>query len=470
MVLQNVKDFVQEWRYQVFYLSFYAGYLPLILYLPVYLRHVGLTSVQVGIINGIRPILQSLVTPLLILVGEKLRSNKLLFVVSCVIAIGKVLIMFLLIRPQRQLCTITTLSYMNKSEIVVVSNVDKLVHVSLLVNNDEQGIQNAINNRIIEKDNRPMKPIMNLGKFLSENSSASDVRRNSTRQPREYSGRQPTVVSNMAVSPAQQSSQDKDWVKFDILYNSSELNRIFIALIFLTCFADPFVAAIYTLVDYSCAANTNMEKRYKEVRFWETIGWGTMTPIIGLVIYELRNEMCGTPVETFHYMFYFFIAFTIIALVIGLNIDFMQKVPDIISKKIHSSHSNLQYGMFSIISAFAGFGHGFLLTFVNWFIDTLGGSSVIMGIATATKAITDITLYFMLGEVLQKVGYVTIISVSLFGHIAVFIIYFAIKNAWMVILAEALYGIVYSSLMSTAASFLVSVAPAGSSTRMQGMF
>jgi hypothetical protein len=471
---QKVKNFMEEWRYQFFYFTFYAGYMPLLLYLPVYLKHVGLTSVQVGILNGIRPILQSLVTPLLIILGEKLRSNKLLFVASCFIAIAKVLIMFLLIKPQQQVCVI---KFVNKSN-VVVWRVDKLVRVSLLVGDNLPEEQNILTKRVVERDfNKTINSIPTFsGEFVSDKhpGSISEIRKNITKTGKDFKrtlirGYQPTDVSGMTANPRKRNEIKDTRVKFTIVYNQSELNRVFTALVFLTLFADPFVAAIYTLVDYSCVASTDIRRGYREVRLWETIGWGAMTPIVGLVVFVLSNEMCGMMVEAFHYMFFFFIAFTIIALSIGIQIDFTQKIPEVISKKVHSAHSNLQYGMFSIISAFAGFGHGFLLTFVNWFIDTLGGTTVIMGVATTTKAIIDIILYFTLGRLIEKLGYVATLSIGLLGHLVVFVIYYGITNAWLVILAEAIYGIVYGSLMSTAASFLVKVAPAGSSARMQGM-
>lgn len=477
MAWNKVKDFVQEWRYQLFYFTFYAGYMPLLLYLPVYLKHVGLTSVQIGILNGLRPILQSLATPLLVIVSEKFRSNKLLFVLSCFIAVGKILIMFLLMRPQRQLCTI---DYVNNSN-VAVWEVSRLVHVSLMVDDGSRGEQNIVNRRamITGKDfdtkNKLIPKFPTVRKFVSEENYPeyrTEMRKNLTKTGRdlkEVRGLQSTQSSDVNANLKGRNEQESIRTKFKIIYNENELYRIFTALIFLTLVADPFIAAIFTLVDYSCVANTEAERGYREVRLWETIGWGTMTPITGFIMYELSNRMCGILVETFHYMFFFFIAFTTLALIIGIQIDFTRRLPELISTKIRSGHSNLQYCIFSIISAFTGFGHGFLFTFINWFIDTLGGTTVIMGTATAMKAIVDIILYFSLGRLVEKVGYVATGSIGLVGHLLVFVIYYWVANAWLVILVETMYAVVYGSLMSTAASFLVNVAPAGSSTRLQGM-
>lgn len=471
MKWNKVKNFVQEWRYQLFYFSFYAGYMPLLLYLPVYLKHVGLTSVQIGILNGLRPILQSLATPLLVIVGEKLRSNKLLFVLSCFIAIGKILVMFLLIKPQRQICMI---DYVNDSN-VAVWEVDKLVDVSLLVDDGLSGEQNILNRRVAGKDfDTTNKSIQTIRKFASEEhpEEQSEMRKKLTKDLKEVltRGLQPTEDSDMNANLKKRNGLENIRAKFKLIFNESQLYRIFVALVFLTLFADPFIAAIFTLVDYSCVADTDADPGYREVRLWETIGWGTMTPITGLIMYELSNRMCGIIVETFHYMFFFFIAFTILALIIGIQIDFTRRLPDVVSSKVRSGHSNLQYCIFSIISAFTGFGHGFLFTFVNWFIDTLGGTTVIMGIATTMKAIVDIILYFALGRLVEKLGYVVSVGIGLLGHLVVFVIYYWVANAWLVILMETIYAVVYGSLMSTAASFLVNVAPAGSSTRLQGMF
>ena len=472
----KVKKIFEEWRYQSFYFTFYAGYMPLLLYLPVYLKHIGLNSIHVGILNGIRPILQSLVTPLLIALAEKFRMKKVLFVVSCVVAIAKVLVMFLLIKPEEQLCSI---NYVNKSN-GIVWQVDEIVQVSLLESDNLPKQEHILNRRITKRDlNETVRSITTYMELGSDENSDSineigkKLTNNGTKFKRTLiQGYPPSEVSNRAVSPRNKNKIEDNHkrIEFRIIYNKGVLNRVFAALAFLTLFADPFIAGIFALVDYSCAANSAMHRGYKEVRVWETIGWGTMTPILGLVIYELGRVMCGYIVETFHYMFFSFIAFTTIALAIGTQVDFTQKTPEIISKKVHSPHSNLQYGMFSIISAFAGFSHGFLFTFVNWFIDSLGGTTVIMGIATTTKSIVDIIMYLSLGVLIEKLGHVAIITIGLVGHSLVFVAYFGITNAWFVILAEALYAVMYGSLMSTAASFLVKTAPAGSSTRLQAIF
>ncbi|XP_028393479.1 uncharacterized protein LOC114517845 [Dendronephthya gigantea] len=465
-VVTSVKNFINRWRYQLFYFTFYAGYMPLLVYIPVYLRHVGLSSVHVGIINCVRPILQSLITPLLIIVGEKFRSNRLLFVVSCLIAIGKVLIMFLLIRPQRQLCNI---QYVNRSG-VTTKQINILVQVSL-----EQ--KNILNKRVVERDlNITTIPTRNdielkknahvneIKEQLSEKLPKSVTMPDAEHEQREFHN----VETTSRVRARYKMKDTRTRLTFRIIYNQDEINRIFVALLFLSLVADPFIAAIYTLVDYSCAGNT--ERGCKEVRVWETLGWGTMTPIIGLVIFELKTEMCGVVVERYHFVFFFFIAFILIVLLIGIQLDFTQNIPEIISTKVQSSHSNLQYGIFSLVAAFAGFGHGFLLIFVNWFIDTLHGNTAIMGIATASKSIVDLILYLTLGTLIERLGYVFIVSLGLVGHFVVFVTYYGITNPWLVILTEVIYGVVYGSVMTTAASFFVNVSPAGSSARMQAIF
>ena len=472
---QKVKNIFEEWQYQLFYFTFYAGHMPLLLYLPVYLKHIGLNSIQVGVLNGIRPILQSLITPLLVVLAEKFRAKKLLFVVSCFIAITKVLVMFLLIRPQKQLCVT---NYVNKSNNIVWQ-VDELVEVAFLESDNLPKDEHVLNRRITKRGvNKTLKSLTTYNEVGSDQSphSSNGIRENFTKNgtisKRTFiRADRPSEANNIKASPIniKNIKYDHERLEFRIIYNQEVLNRVFTALVFLTLFADPFVASIYTLVDYSCAANTVTGRGYKEVRLWETIGWGTMTPVLGLVIYELGSKMCGYIVETFHHMFFFFIAFTTIALLIGVQIDLTQKMPEIISKKVHSAHSNLQYGMFSIISAFAGFSHGFLFTFVNWFIDSLGGTTIIMGIATTTKSIVDIILYLTLAALIEKLGHVATILIGLLGHSLVFVVYFGITNAWFVILVEALYAVMYGSLMSTAASFLVKAAPAGSSARLQGL-
>jgi hypothetical protein len=122
------------------------------------------------------------------------------------------------------------------------------------------------------------------------------------------------------------------------------------------------------------------------------------------------------------------------------------------------------------VFAYAGFCNGFLFTFVNWFIDSIGGSAAIMGVATGCKCIIDVVLFFLLRKIIDYVGHVPTISLGLVGHIAVFFIFSRTTSPWVVILIEIMHATFYGFLVSTCAYILDQSVPAGSDLRLQGMY
>lgn len=470
-----------ELPYQLFYFAFYAGYMPLLLYLPVYFKYLGLGPVYVGLLNGIRPILQSIGTPLLVMLGEKFRSRKLLFVISCIVMISKVLVIFLLLRPKNQLCTV---KYINESSHIIKEKSyfveHKLSKRSLVTDNwsapwNWKNAKNDTSHPFTAKKNLYGTKMNwryedggessitsgNATTFVEKTKKENQTGLNETINPTTDNMSRPTRPK-----PTKKTNNIK--IEYHVVDDDNEVYRIYVGLLIMVFLGDWFDATVFTLVDHSCAA-TMATGRYGKIRLWGNVGWGVMTPVIGIVIYHFDYEICGKMVGSFHYVFFFFLGFSYIALLVGSHLDFTREPTDSLTQKVHSAHWNFQYGMFLFASAYSGFCNGFFFTFVNWFIDSLGGNALIMGIATGCKCIVDVVLFYLLTRIIDYFGHLPIMSIGFAGHIAVFLIYFVIKNAWLVIIAEIIHAVAYGLMTSTCVSFLINTAPAGSSPRMQAI-
>lgn len=462
-----------ELPYKIFYFMFYAGYMPLLLYLPVYFKYIGLNAVHVGLLNGIRPILQSTATPLLVMLGERFSSRKLLFIISCLVMIARVLIIFLFLRPRHQVCTV---KYINESDYTVreMSHFieHKLTKRSLVTEDWSWNWKDATNETINYAG--PKERLYRAGRNLKSPPIASNGTAFVQKPSEGLNQTHPNGMTNVSSSNVSGSTMtpltertNNIRVEYHVVNDQDEVYRIFIALLILAILGDWFDATIFTLVDHSCVANLESES-YGFVRLWGNVGWGLITPTIGFIMYHFHDEMCGKSVGSFHYLFFFFIGFAYVALLVGSHLDFSTIPTDNIARTIRSTLSNFQYGMFLFASSFSGFCNGFFLTFVNWFIDSLGGSALIMGIATGCKCYVDAVLFFLLAKIIDYFGHQATMNIGFLGHIAVFLIYFAIKEAWLVVIAETIHAIVYALMTSTCVSFLIYAAPAGSSPRMQG--
>ncbi len=450
--------------YNAFYFSFYAGYAPFVMFRPVYFKYIGLSPAFVGLLCGLRFILQSAGTPLLILIAEKLRSRKLMFVVSYIVLMAKLLIIFIVLRPQHQVCVIKHIGKQTTQNSFLIHHV--LFKRNLKENWNETaedaqilwGVSFVENRTLFNTTDRPATTTFLNATLASVIPSKIPYKNNSNIINPENSEKS---RNSFKIIP-------KPGVIERIIYNNKEeLFRIFMCLLVLVLLSDLFDAAMFTLVEESCSASTDAD-HYAQAQTCGTIGWGIIVPNIGIVIYYFNQEICGMYIGSFHYVFYFAFGFLTVALLCGLCLDFPANTNDVLARKVQGPSSSFQYGMFTFASAYSGFCNGFLLTFTYWFIDSLGGSAVVMGLTTGCKAVVSIIVGVVLTRMIEYIGHQIIVHVGLVCHIVVFVVFFFIKWPLLVLVAEVLNSTVHITTTRTCNLFLSTKAPTGSSPKMQG--
>lgn len=476
MVSERLRRILRCVHYQAFYFIYYGGYIPFLLYFPIYLKHIGLTATQVGIISGVRPMMQSIATPLLTLVSDRLKSRKLLFVVSCLIAITKLICLFLLLIPSHQRCVITTVEYTNStptatkhSSYFINHKLSKreVMHRWLSQERDQGDTRPYEENDLLSHNKGQISVYNHENGIQTENRSMNATNWRGS----EMQGRNNTIFNPNITKPAYTSTTIKknySETQYHIINDKNEVLHLFYSLLIVVLIFDMFDAAAFTLVDHSCIDHN--EQDYGFARLWGTLGWGFMAPAIAVVLHHAPHELCGQMVDTYHYVFIFAILFFNISLLVGSHIDLYANFDDVKMRKVHGTRSNFHYGMFLIVFAYAGFCNGFLFTFVNWFIESIGGNAGIMGIATGCKCVADVVLYFGLRKIIDRLGHVPVVSLGLVGHIGLFFIFSRTTNPWMVIPIEFFHALCFGFLVSTCSYFLDQSVPAGSNVRLQGMF
>ena len=429
-------SFKEHLPYRVFYLIFYAGYMPVLLFLPIYLKYNGLTTVQVGLITGLRPLLQAIGAPILIKLCSKFHARKLLFVVSGILMIGKYCVIFLILRRENAICRTT---YTNgsiedtdiKHSLTKREVMDEWLQVLNYTPNDLNSFQ-----------------YYNTKKsFKLQNVSTDKNKIWSTILP---SVQTPSVVIN-----------NTKILQHQIMRDDEEVKHIFITIILLSLATDYFDACIHSLVDSVYAS------KFKWI--WSDMVWAVVTFIIGIVVDHNSQEICGEMIGAFHNVFYFSVVFVGIALLIGFYLDLTIDPYEVdTTKKILSSKWNFQYNIFILAYTLMGFCNGFLFSFLYWFIDLLHGNAMIMGLSTCTEGVFGILIFTFVNPLLKYIGYMSTICVCFVGYIGVFLSFYGINDPWLVIAAKVPQALVSGVMMLTCCSFLKTAEPAGSSYQMQG--
>jgi hypothetical protein len=292
-----------------------------------------------------------------------------------------------------------------------------------------------------------------------ENDSMNKTDNWSTVQPetKQSYGGQALNATNSTVSPMLNRTSIMQY-QFG---HATDVHYIFIAMIILTVAIDMFDACVFTLVDDVY--------RPKVVWVWGDMAWGVVAVVIGVIVDARSQMICGELIGSFHYVFYFNLAFVGAALLIGFRLDLAIDSYEIdLTRKIQSSKWNFQYSIFILAYALMGFSNGFLFTFVYWFIDIRGGDAIIMGLSTSTECLAGVLVFFLFNQLIEYMGHMSAVGLGFVGYIGLFLSYSGIHNPWLVIPVKILQALVSGIMMFAINSFLKSATPAGSSYHMQG--
>jgi MFS family permease len=435
--------------YKAFYFVFYAGYISFLLYVPVYFKYLGLSAIYVGLLNGIRPLMQTIGAPLWGVIGDRFRIRKIIFIVAFVVMTVKTM-MFFVFRPESTLCVVT---YYNSSKNIIRNE-------TYVVKHD------------IIKRWAPFENTMDTVLFDKNTDISNRGGLNAMTTPKHLN-----IVNKdvMEMSDAESMADERTLVKnyhdhsvhYKLIYDDEESTRIFFwILLFVVC-GDAFDAAVFTLADTSCLDTLGSEN-YGYYRLWGSAGWGIMSPIIGFTITHLTRDYCGTNTGSYFIIFYFYLGFMYLGLLFGSHFEFSYNHNDHVHQTVKSALLNFHYGIFLFVTFYAGVCYGFLLYFVNWFIDSLGGTAIVMGTATACKSIMDVLGFFLAGRIIDVLGHLNTVTVSLIAYIGAFVSYSYITEPWYAVPIEVLHAGAYALVWSASVSYLNKAAPAGSSATVQG--
>ena len=453
--------------YKAFYFVFYAGYISFLLYVPVYFKYLGLSAIYVGLLNGIRPLMQTVGAPLWGVIGDRFRIRKIIFIFAFIVMTVKTM-MFFVFRPGSTMCVVT---YYNTSSKNIIRNETYVVKHNIIkrwANPNEATMLFFNQNTDILKQgglNTLTSPkhfdIVNKG--FTEMSNDMSIERK-TRSKRDALGYEHSLADERIIV-----KNYRDYsVHYKIAYDDEESTRIFFWILLLVICGDAFDAAVFTLADTSCLDTLGSEN-YGYYRLWGSAGWGIMSPVIGFAITHITRDYCGTKAGSYFIIFYFYLGFMYLGLLFGSHFEFSYNHNDHVHQTVKSALLNFHYGIFLFVTFYAGVCYGFLLYFVNWFIDGLGGTAIVMGTATACKSIMDVLGFFLAGRIIDTLGHLNTVTISLIAYIGAFISYSYITEPWYAVPIEVLHAGAYALVWSASVSYLNKAAPAGSSATVQGI-
>ena len=464
--------------YKTFYFFFYGAFGIIIAYLPLYFKQLGLLASHVGLLTGARPLVQSVGAPFWGMLADKLRVRKTILLAGLIAFTLKTLL-FMGFRPSHQTCEIT---YINKTHniktVTTISHTtDKFKRGFRLFPMTAQGTQSDIceNAAFIKRTvDKEMCSIPNTPKTRDTQRAPRDVvfSKVTPRHDSKHTEKRAGILKRKKTRDLNGKTIVEVHKNFTVIYtrhnDKTEMSHLFIIFLLMILVGEFLESPTMTLTDASClSALKEKTHYYGRIRMWGSVGHGFSVPVVGFFIHGFRQIVCGDIHGDYFILFIFFAAFAIFAFLTATKFRFSYE-DEQPTWRSAMFLMRFRYAVFLLVAFYLGCCHGFLLNFINWYIEDLGATTLIMGIAGGLKSLTDVLVFSLIGYVITTIGYANVLNCTLFSYAICFLGYSYMQNPWFALPVEILQAGSYAATWSACVSFIANSTPLESPATIQG--
>ena len=466
--------------YKTFYFFFYGAFGIIIAYLPLYFKQLGLLASHAGLLTGARPLLQTVGAPFWGMLADKLKIRKTILLAGLIAFTFKTLL-FMAFKPSNQTCEVT---YINRSHRI--STVSPITHTAgkfkrefhLFPMTAKETASNICDSSFFAKhtftnricDRNSMSRSLNNTMMAKVEKGNPYLPGNLIRQKRAVEKGE--VLKRKKSRNLNGKTITEIHKNFTVIYtrynDKTEMQHLFIVFLLMILIGEFLESPTMTLTDASCL-NVLKEKKnyYGRVRLWGSVGHGFTVPIVGFFIHGFRQIVCGDTYGDYYILFIFFVIFAVFAFFTATKFRFSYEEEE------PTWHSALflmrfRYATFLLVAFYLGCCHGFLLNFINWYIEDLGATTLIMGIAGGLRSFTDVLVFSLAGYFITSIGYANVLNCTLVSYTICFMGYSYMENPWFALPLEVLQAASYAATWSACVSFIACSTPVESPATIQG--
>ncbi|XP_077401089.1 major facilitator superfamily domain-containing protein 6-A-like [Vanacampus margaritifer] len=461
---------------KIFYFFFYAAYGSLHPLLAVYYKQLGMSASRSGLLVGIRYFIEFCSAPFWGVVADRFKKGKavLLFSVFCWLvfncAIG-------FVKPADMKC--------------VETGVDvTTVTTALPPGNFTQDGNSS------ERIRRSLIDLRWLTKFVVP------------RSKRSINDTTPDSNTTTTVSPVPTTSHKE----YHIIYDSSQVENIFLIILLLIIVGEFFSAPAVTIVDTVTLQYLGKARdRYGLQRMWGSLGWGLAMLLVGIWIdhthVSVSTDSLSCILPDFRLRNYQ-IAFIVFGVLMGVafivatqfyfenGAEYRQQLPEGVAEETDNSRApsnsdpnsgsaaagqefhysdllkllcSVRYSSVLFVAWFMGFGYGFVFSFLYWHLEDLHGTYTLFGVCSVMSHVSELAAYFTSHKFIELVGHVRVLYIGLGCNTARYLYISYLQNAWTVLPMEVLQGVTHASVWAACISFLSAAVPPDLRTSAQGI-
>uniref|UniRef100_A0A182N1Q3 Major facilitator superfamily associated domain-containing protein n=1 Tax=Anopheles dirus TaxID=7168 RepID=A0A182N1Q3_9DIPT len=476
------------------YFLFNAGTAPVVPFMPTLVRQLGFSTVIVGTIYTVLPIVGMLVKPLFGIIADRFQRQKLLFLIFQILtAVPFFLIMFIPAIPQDSTVTFhchdgaADFKYCPENGTSIDSCLVKSIkenekNGSLLCDMECQTepwmwdtiCRNWNVSKYCDEKNIPADRLLRLTGVVPNNhiellneclffmlregqidgnrvplycpANATDFR--TSCQVQCNSEQVMGAISHSKIADSEVTGLYQFWLLFMFLIVSWA-----------------GMAVVVSVGDAICFEMLGDKPHlYGNQRLWGSIGWGTVSLFAGFLVDTLSE---GKLTKDYTIVFY-------------MTVHTQTRLSTNILKDVGKIFVNFRIVVFFCWCVLIGFGTALIWNFLFWHLEDLASAQEGCGHSTWIKTLEGIIMsiqtfggelpfFFLSGWILKKIGHIHAMSLVLLGFGVRFLLYSLLTDPWWVIPIEFMNGITFGLFYATMASYASIVAPPGTEATMQGL-
>ena len=457
--------------YKVFYFMFVAGFGSTFPYMALYFKQLGLNANHVGILSGVRPLVQFSSGPFWSILADMFKARKAVLLLSIIAWLFMTLALLI---PQPQHITCKTYLKTGNVSLQAIQQTELTKKRSHIVTFYRRFLSNNLQEKI-ESDR------------LMRDKEPRDLNKRD-HQPQDYniskssklrSNKKSASVVVLRDPKTKQSNGKKVYI---LIRDPTEIQRTFVVFLWLIIIGEFFEAPSFVMTDTAVLQHLGERRNdYGKTRLYGSLGYSFASFGVGALLDSTRYSFCGESMNDYQVMFYIFAAVMVCAFVYAaFAFKFDNSETDTEeNKKITRNGNNIicvfkiflscQYGFFIILTWFLGLANGLIFNFLNWFLEDLGASKLLMGTATVLRCSTIIVGFFYNSWVIEKLGYRAVFFWVLVSYIFGFLAYSVLQNPWWTLPIEVIQGFTYGTTWSTCVTFMSVATPSSGAATAQGL-
>lgn len=232
-----------------------------------------------------------------------------------------------------------------------------------------------------------------------------------------------------------------------------------ILLVMLNAFS---LAPVIPLIDNTVLAMLGERRSlYGQQRLWGAVGWGVVAPLAGRLIDSLGMAAA--------FGGYALLMFGCLLVVAGLPVG-RTRIGGSYWHGMAELLGNWQWGVFLASIFIGGLALSIEMSFLFLYMDRLGASKTLMGIALAVSTISELPVWFFANRLIERLGTRKVLVISLLACAVQGFGYALMGDPLAALPIQLLHGLAFSASWAAGVAYSAEIAPPGLGATAQGVF